>query len=543
MSGTGSGIELIERAAGHVGRTAIVDADGRHGYGDLLRASEAVARGLLDRAGTGDLAGERVACMVDPGLRYAAVQWGVWRAGGIAVPLCLFHPPRELAYVLDDTSAALAVADPGHRDPLEGLADERDVPFLGTGALLATGDTGGGAGSDRGAGPAAGPGAGADAAPETSTAPAAPDDLPTVAPDRPALILYTSGTTGRPKGVVHTHATLRAQITSLVEAWGWRPGDEILHVLPLHHTHGLVNALLCALWTGASCRMRDGFDAADAWRTMAETPVTLFMGVPTMYVQLIRRWREADDARREELSAAARGLRLAVSGSAALPVPVFEAWEEIAGGPLLERYGMTEIGMALSNPLEGERRPGHVGRPLPGVEVRLTDEDGDPIHGDETPGEIEVRGPNVFREYWERPETTREAFREGGWFVTGDEAELRDGYYRILGRKSVDIIITGGYKVSALEVEEVLLRHPAVESCAVVGVDDPEWGERVCAAVVGSGVEPVPELAELRRWGKERLAPYKVPTRMRQVEALPRNAVGKVTKPDVEAMFGDGGEG
>lgn len=524
MSGAGSGIELIDRAAGHADRTAIVDADGAHGYGDLLEASEAVARGLLTRAGVGDLDGARVACMVDPGLRYAAVQWGVWRAGGVAVPLCLFHPPRELAYVLDDTGAALAVADPAYRDPLEGLADDHDAGFLAADGLLERQADREGADSDAGA--------------EAGTA---PDELPTVDPDRAALLLYTSGTTGRPKGVVHTHATLEAQVRSLVAAWGWRPDDEILHVLPLHHTHGLVNALLCALWTGASCRMRKGFDADDAWRALVDTDVTLFMGVPTMYVQLIRRWREAGEARREEMSAAARGLRLAVSGSAALPVPVFEAWEELAGGPLLERYGMTEIGMALSNPLQGERRPGHVGRPLPGVEVRLTDADGEPIDAEETPGEIEVRGPNVFREYWERPDTTRQAFREGGWFVTGDEAEVRDGYYRILGRKSVDIIITGGYKVSALEVEEVLLRHPAVEECAVVGVDDPEWGERVCVAVVGDG-EPVPALEELRRWAKERLAPYKVPTRLRVVDRLPRNAVGKVTKPDVEAMFADGGE-
>jgi malonyl-CoA/methylmalonyl-CoA synthetase len=229
-----------------------------------------------------------------------------------------------------------------------------------------------------------------------------------------------------------------------------------------------------------------------------------------------------------------RRLRLMMSGSAALPVHVLERWREISGHTLLERYGMTEIGMALSNPLEGERRPGFVGQPLPGVDVHLVDEDGIEVP-DGTPGELEVRGPSVFHEYWQRADESAGAFRNG-WFRTGDMAVLENGSYRLLGRTSVDIIKTGGFKVSALEIEEVLRTHPAVAECAVVGVDDPEWGERVSAAVE---LKPGASLSldDLQRWAKTILAPYKVPRALAPVESLPRNAMGKVVKPQVARLF------
>jgi len=227
-------------------------------------------------------------------------------------------------------------------------------------------------------------------------------------------------------------------------------------------------------------------------------------------------------------------MRLMVSSSAALPVQRLERWREISGHVLLERYGMTEIGMALGNPLHGERRPGFVGTPLPGVEVRLVDDAGRAVPAG-TPGEIEVRGATVFLEYWRRPDATAEAFREG-WFRSGDVAVLENGSYRILGRSSVDIIKTGGFKVSALEVEEVLRTHPAIAECAVVGVEDPEWGERICAAVEPRG-EAELTLAVLQAWAKDRLAPYKIPRALRSVPALPRNAMGKVTKGEVAKLF------
>jgi len=260
----------------------------------------------------------------------------------------------------------------------------------------------------------------------------------------------------------------------------------------------------------------------------------LFMAVPTIYAKLIAVWEKAGGDRQRRMSEACARMRLMVSGSAALPVQVLEQWQEISGHFLLERYGMTEIGMALSNPLHGQRQAGYVGTPLPQVEVRLVDEGGLSVAAG-TPGEIQVKGPCVFLEYWQNPGATAKAFREG-WFCTGDLAVVEQDSYRILGRISVDIIKTGGYKVSALEIEEVLRTHPEIQECAVVGVTDPEWGERVCAALVlppDCGLT----LESFRSWAKEHLAVYKVPTRILTVEELPRNAMGKVTKPAVAQLF------
>jgi malonyl-CoA/methylmalonyl-CoA synthetase len=223
-----------------------------------------------------------------------------------------------------------------------------------------------------------------------------------------------------------------------------------------------------------------------------------------------------------------------VSGSAALPVNTLQHWKEISGHTLLERYGMTEIGMALSNPLHGERVPGSVGSPLPSVEVQLVGENGKPVASG-TPGEIEVRGPSVFAEYWGRPDATRDAFRDG-WFRTGDTAVVENGIYRILGRTSIDILKTGGHKVSALEIEEALREHPAIAECAVVGVPDPEWGERIAAAVVLNDGAAL-DLPSLRAWTRELLAAHKLPSRLLVLDLLPRNAMGKVMKPAVAAMF------
>ena len=351
---------------------------------------------------------------------------------------------------------------------------------------------------------------------------------------RRAMILYTSGTTGRPKGVVSTHLNLAAQIESLVEAWEWKATDRILEFLPLHHIHGIVNVISCALAAGAVCEILPGFDACAVWERIGRGGLTLFMAVPTIYTKLIDAWRASSPADRQRFSEGCRRMRLMVSGSAALPVSTLETWKEISGHILLERYGMTEIGMALSNPLHGKRIPGAVGTPLPGVEVRLVDDAGTPVASG-TPGEIEVRGETVFSEYWRRPEDTRQAFRDG-WFRTGDVAVIENGSYRILGRNSVDIIKTGGEKVSALEIESILLTHPAIRECAVVGIPDSVWGEKICAAIVPeAGQEP--DAVVLRAWLKERLAPYKAPKEIALFRELPRNAMGKALKADLKALF------
>src|SRR5208337_1505675 len=358
--------------------------------------------------------------------------------------------------------------------------------------------------------------------------------LPDIASERRAMILYTSGTTSRPKGVVTTHANTAAQITSLVEAWEWSADDRILLCLPLHHVHGIINVVSCALWSGATCEMLPRFDANAVWERLASGSLTLFMAVPTMYVKLIAAWEAASPEQRAVLSQACAKLRLMVSGSAALPISTLERWKEITDHTLLERYGMTEIGMALSNSYRGERVPGSVGTPLPSVVVQLVGESGEAV-APGTPGEIEVRGPSVFTEYWGKPDATRSAFRDG-WFRTGDTAIVENGVYRILGRTNIDILKTGGHKVSALEIEEALREHPAVAECAVVGVPDPEWGERFAAAVVLNDGDAL-ELPSLRAWARELLAAHKIPSRLLVLDALPRNAMGKVMKPAVAALF------
>lgn len=494
--------EIFRRATTFADRIAIETDDRQYTYRELLNKAYAVAQTLLQ--GREDLEEGRVAFLVPPGIDHVAIQWGIWMAGGIAVPLCLQHPAPELAYVIEDSDASIVIATPELADRVEATANARNSRFISTADVY-------------GEAPPQGP-------------------LPTLDDKRRIMMVYTSGTTGKPKGVVFTFSMLYAQVTTLVKAWEWTKNDAILHVLPLHHVHGIVNVLTCALWSGALCKMPGRFDAASVWQDFAKGNLTLFMAVPTIYGRLSRYWENESPERRAELTAACSKFRLMVSGSAALPVPVLNEWKNISGHILLERYGMTEIGMALSNPLHGQREPGKVGRPLPGVMVKLVGDNGQEITEEGVPGEIQVKGPNVFSEYWRRPEETAKSFTQDGWFKTGDTAVLDEGSYRILGRNSVDIIKTGGYKVSALEIENTLLDHPDIEAVAVVGVEDPEWGEAVSAAIKTVDNKEL-TLKELREWGKQRLAAYKVPTRLLVVPDLPRNAMGKVVKPDVKKLF------
>ena len=491
-------IALIGRAEEHGSRPAITASEGTFTYSQLLERSRRIALALL--AGKDDLKEKRVAFLTPRGFQYTALQWGIWRAGGIAVPVGEMYPVSEVEYVIRDSGADIVVAHPEFEAKLRAIARNLRVRFAFTEELLS---------------PAKG-------------------SLPQIEPARRAMILYTSGTTGKAKGVVSTHLNIQAQVISLIEAWAWVSEDYILHVLPLHHVHGIINVLTCALWAGARCEILPRFDPLETWQKFVERDLTLFMAVPTIYVKLIAAWEAATPQEKKLMREACQKFRLMVSGSAALPVSVLAKWKAITGHTILERYGMTEIGMALSNPLQGERLPGSVGTALPQIEVRLVDDGGNPVEPGVS-GEIQVRGPSVFLEYWQRAEETKASFRHG-WFSTGDVAVVERGIYRILGRKSTDIIKTGGYKVSALEIEEVLRTHPAIKECAVIGIDDPEWGERVGAALIlQSGGDLT--LAELRTWGKTRLAPYKVPTRVVIVDDLPRNPLGKVIKVLLKELF------
>jgi malonyl-CoA/methylmalonyl-CoA synthetase len=499
----GKNITLLDQISLHSSRTAIAGDSGEHSYAQLINTAHGVASGLLKHRT--DLEGARIAFLAPPSFDYVAVLLGIWAAGGIAVPVGLNYPAPEIEYILLDSEAELVVTTPNQLASLGSIeaAAGRIVPVE---PLLQ----------------------------------AAPNELPKIHSSRNGLILYTSGTTSRPKGVVITHRNISSQIRSLVAAWGWKPEDRILNVLPLHHVHGIVNVLLSALWTGATCQMVYPFKAGQVFRLLSSGDFTLFMAVPTIYVKLIEEWTRTEKQGRRNFSEACRKMRLMVSGSAALPVQVLKHWEQISGHTLLERYGMTEIGMALSNPLHGERRPGYVGTPLPGVEVKLVDENRTQIHEEGIPGEIYVRGASVFNEYWRKPEATRSAFHKG-WFRTGDIAVAEKGYYRIQGRDSVDIIKTGGYKVSALEIEEVLRTHDKIRDCAVVGVEDAKWGEKVAVAAILEPGESM-DLEELRQWAAEKLARQKIPSILVLPDDFPRNAMGKIVKPELKRLIQEGTE-
>jgi len=491
-------IELIKRAAQFSNRTAIVSNQMTYSFQQLLNASSSIAAHLLD--GLNDLKEERVVFLVSPSFEYVATQWAIWRAGGIAVPLCTLHPLPSLQYVIEDTEASILVVSKEYEALLSPLTKERNMRLLLVGDLM--------------------------------DEPLI--DLPEVALDRRAMILYTSGTTNLPKGVVTTHSNIQFQIKTLVNAWEWEKTDHILNILPLHHVHGIINVLSCALWSGACCEFLPKFDATQVWQKLSGGQLTLFMAVPTIYFKLIAFWDAASDKEKERLSVGVKALRLMVSGSAALPVPVLEKWRTISTHTLLERYGMTEIGMALSNAYRTERRPGHVGLPLPGVNIRLVDANGKDVKASGEPGEIQIKGPNVFKEYWRKPKATADAYMDG-WFRSGDVAIFNEGMFKILGRDSVDIIKSGGYKISALEIEDVLRRHPQIKECAVIGIPDKEWGEIVGASLITTN-ETV-DFEQIKKWLKELLPTYKIPRKFIIQEELPRNTLGKVTKKVLKKEF------
>jgi malonyl-CoA/methylmalonyl-CoA synthetase len=397
------------------------------------------------------------------------------RAGLVVVPANTTYTVRELAHMVTDVRPAAAIVDPDRRNTVRQASDP-SVLVVGPGAELPDAD---------------------------------PGPLDTAEPTAPALILYTSGTTGAPKGAVLSHRNLLAATESVRIAWQWTADDRLVHALPLFHAHGLCVGVYGTLLAGASAVLLPGFDPAAVADAASEFEASLFFGVPTMYHRLVRSGRAGD----------LRRLRLCVSGSAPMSVELHGAMGDALGSTVLERYGMTETLMNLSNPCEGARRPGTVGFPLPGVEARLTD------------GELSVRGPNVFDGYWERPAANAEVFTEAGgggrWFRTGDLGADDDGYVVIRGRRT-ELIISGGYNVYPTEVEDVLITHPGVAEVAVTGSPSEEWGEVVTAWIVADGVPP--SVDDLTAFTEATLAPYKRPRRVHVVDELPRNALGKVLR-------------
>ena len=462
------------------GRPVLATLDGPVVTAAELADRTAVAAARFAAAGL--VPGDRVLMSAGTSVDLAVAYVGALRAGLAVVPANIAYTGPELAHVLADAAPRAAVLDEPGRLAGPAAPGVRTAPDLG--GL-----------------PAPTAGHRPDAA--------APDDI--------ALVVYTSGTTGAPKGALLTHANLLASAHAVRVAWRWTPDDRLALCLPLFHVHGLGVGLHGTLTTGACALVLPRFDPAVVGAAVRAGGASLFFGVPTMYHRLAASPHLAD----------LRGLRLAVSGSAPLPADLHAAVYAGSGQRVLERYGMSETIMLVSNPYDGERRPGTVGFPLPGVEARLAPRDGGVR-------EVEVRGPNVFGGYLNRPDA--EPFTADGWFRTGDLGTLdADGYLRITGRAK-ELIITGGYNVYPREVEEALRAHPGVADAAVIGAPSPEWGETVVAFVVpADAVDLVSFERDLADWCTERLAPYKRPRLWCWTDTIPRNAMGKVLRHELSA--------
>jgi malonyl-CoA/methylmalonyl-CoA synthetase len=455
-------------AAKNPGRPTLwAEGPGWRTRGDLDAASARVA-GRLRRAGLA--AGDWVLVSAATSMDLVVAYLGALRIGLVVVPVNTAYREREVAHIVGDARPRAAVVDDPERGDWARKAAGGDLQVAGPEVDLPDGD--------------------------------------------PALLCYTSGTTESPKGAVLAHGNLLASGEALRLAWRWTAADRLVLALPLFHVHGLGVGLHGTLLAGASAVLLPRFDVDAVLDAARDRQATLFFGVPSMYPRL------ADSPRAGELGR----LRLCVSGSAPLPPTVFRRLAERAGQRVLERYGMTETIMNVSNPYDGERRPGTVGLPLPGVELRLAG-------GDQ--GEVLLRSPNVFGGYWGNPEATAAAFDPDGWFRTGDLGSFDErGYLRTEGR-SKELIITGGYNVHPREVEELLLEHPGVAEVAVVGAPSEEWCEQVAAFVVPADPAAPPDRDELLAFAAERLAGFKRPRVLRYVEALPRNALGKVQKHEL----------
>ena len=442
-------------------------------YADLAATAGALARDLPDR----------VAVWATPSVHTSVAVVAALMAGVPAVPINPKIGERELAHIVGDSRPALVLAEPGAELPA-GLAElpRRDIPLTG----------------------------------EPTPQREEPD------PETPALIVYTSGTTGPPKGVVLPRRAIAATLDALQDAWAWTGDDVLVHALPLFHVHGLILGILGPLRRGGSVRHLGRFSTDGVARELS-AGATMMFGVPTMYHRIA-----GEVAANDALAKALRGARLLVSGSAALPVHDHQRITTATGQHVIERYGMTETLMNTSVRADGEPKPGTVGVPVRDVELRLVGESGETIDELDVVGEIQVRGPNLFTEYLNRPDATAAAF-DDGWFRTGDMATRdADGYIRIVGRKATDLIKSGGYKIGAGEIENALLEHPGVAEAAVTGEPDDDLGERIVAWVVPHGAPP-PE-AELADHVAKLLAPHKRPRVVRYLDSLPRNDMGKVMK-------------
>jgi malonyl-CoA/methylmalonyl-CoA synthetase len=464
----------------------------QHSYGDIDRLSAEFAATLIE---VGVNAGDRVVVQVDKSPPAVALYLACLRIGAVYVPLNTAYTSAEVAYFLGDAVPALFVCRPDPVEQLSAIAKQ-----AGVATTLTLGDS-----LD---------GSFADMAQKLSPL----NELTMLDPDDVAAMLYTSGTTGRSKGAMLTLDNLASNAITLHEYWGFRPGDVLLHALPIFHVHGLFVALHCAMLNASKVIFLPKFDTAEVRKLL--TDATLMMGVPTFYTRLL----DCEDFGREEC----RHIRLFISGSAPLTEQTFEAFEQRTGHKILERYGMTETSMITSNPLNGERVAGTVGYALPGIEIRVADGTGTPLPPG-TVGSVELKGPNVFKGYWQMPEKTAQEFHADGFFITGDLGSLaEDGRLSLVGR-SKDLIISGGYNIYPKEIEVIIDEVPGVLESAVIGIPHSDLGESVVAVVVPDKENPATEESISKVTGSQ-LAVFKQPRRIILVDELPRNTMGKVQK-------------
>ena len=448
--------------------------------------------------------GDRVVVQVDKSIEAVLLYLACLRAGAIYIPLNAAYTPAEVGYFLGDSTPQLFVCTPAKKAELDVIAKDRGVP-----AVLGLGGGGDGEFVD---------------ALELQPINA---ETVEVEANELASILYTSGTTGRSKGAMLSHANLASNAKVLFDTWQWQNNDVLLHALPIFHVHGLFVALHCALLGGSRVIFMPRFDAATVMRSLPES--TVMMGVPTFYTRLL----EHQDFSRETCT----NMRLFISGSAPLLAETHRDFEARTGHRILERYGMTETGMITSNPYDGERIAGTVGYALPGISVRVADETGKELPRGEA-GVLEITGPNVFKGYWQMPAKTAEEFRDDGWFITGDIAVMsKDGRVTIVGRAK-DLIISGGFNVYPKEIESEIDDLPGVKESAVIGVPHPDFGEGVIAVVVPDGSEEIGEKSIVAALSG-RLARFKQPKRVFVVDELPRNTMGKVQKNVLRDSYAD----
>ncbi len=448
--------------------------------------------------------GDRVVVQVDKSIEAVLLYLACLRAGAIYIPLNTAYTPAEVGYFLGDATPQLFVCTPTKKGELETIAEDCGVPRIMSLGGAAEGEL-------------------IDA---LESQPAS-DEVVQVEADELASILYTSGTTGRSKGAMLSHANLASNAQVLFDTWQWRHDDVLLHALPIFHVHGLFVALHCALLGGSRVIFMPRYDVATVMRKLPEA--TVMMGVPTFYTRLL----EHEEFGRETCA----NMRLFISGSAPLLAETHREFEARTGHRILERYGMTETGMITSNPYQGERLAGTVGYALPGIRVRVADENGNELPRGEA-GVLEITGPNVFKGYWQMPDKTAEEFRPDGWFITGDIAVMADdGRVTIVGRAK-DLIISGGFNVYPKEIESAIDDLPGIKESAVFGIPHPDFGEAVTAVVVPDGSAELSEPSVVATL-KDRLARFKQPKRVFIVDALPRNTMGKVQKNILRDTYRD----